>query len=101
MQGDQRLSHIIFKSGVLMVSKTKTVLQKLLSIYHPMNNILYTELKPEVKAASQIDVLEMESCTFLEINKHCKNYFLYIILIMVVYLKNIIQLKKLNHKLMY
>ena len=25
-----------------------------------MNNVLYTELKPEVKAASQIDVLEME-----------------------------------------
>ena len=25
-----------------------------------MNNILYTELKPEVKAANQIDVLEME-----------------------------------------
>jgi len=60
MQGDQRLAHIIFRNGILFVPKAKTVLQKLLSIYHPMNNILYTELKPEVKAANQIDVLEME-----------------------------------------
>ena len=60
MKGDQRLEHIIFRNGMLMIEKEKTVLQKLLSIYHPMNNILYTELKPEVKAANQIDVLEME-----------------------------------------
>ena len=60
MKGDQRLAHIIFRNGILFVPKEKTVLQKLLSIYHPMNNVLYTELKPEVKAASQIDVLEME-----------------------------------------
>ena len=60
MKGDQRLAHIIFRNGILFVPKEKTVLQKLLSIYHPMNNVLYTELKPEVKAASQIDVLETE-----------------------------------------
>ena len=35
MQGDQRLSHIIFRNGALFVPKNKTVLQKLLSIYHP------------------------------------------------------------------
>ena len=35
MQGDQRLSHIIFRNGVLYVEKSKTVLQKLLSLYHP------------------------------------------------------------------
>jgi hypothetical protein len=60
MQGDQRLSHIIFRNGILIVPKEKTVLQKLLSIYHPMNNVLYTELKPELRAASEIDMLEME-----------------------------------------
>jgi hypothetical protein len=60
MQGDQRLSHIIFRNGILVVPKEKTVLQKLLSIYHPMNNIVYTELKPEVKAANEVDILEME-----------------------------------------
>ena len=35
MQGDQRLSHIIFRDGVLFVEKSKQTLQKLLSIYHP------------------------------------------------------------------
>ena len=33
MKGDQRLAHIIFRSGALFVPKEKTVLQKLLSIY--------------------------------------------------------------------
>jgi len=60
MLGDQRLSHIIFKSGVLIVPRTKTVLQKLLSLYHPHRGKLYREFQPEIKAATEIDVLEME-----------------------------------------
>jgi hypothetical protein len=60
MKGDQRLSHIIFRNGVLLVPREKVTLQKLLSIYHPMCNILYTELKPQVVAENEIDVLEME-----------------------------------------
>ena len=60
MQGEQRLSHIIFRNGILFVPKEKTVLQKLLSIYHPMRDVIYTELKPEVKAAEEVDVLELE-----------------------------------------
>ena len=35
MKGDQRLEHIIFRSGTLFVEKEKTTLQKLLSLYHP------------------------------------------------------------------
>ena len=35
MKGDQRLEHIIFRNGALFVEKEKTVLQKLLSLYHP------------------------------------------------------------------
>ena len=35
MKGDQRLEHIIFRNGSLFVEKEKTVLQKLLSLYHP------------------------------------------------------------------
>ena len=35
MKGDQRLSHIIFRNGVLFVEKSKVTLQKLLSLYHP------------------------------------------------------------------
>jgi hypothetical protein len=60
MQGDQRLAHIIFRSGSLFVPKEKTVLQKLLSIYHPHRDQLYYEYKPAEIAANEIDILEME-----------------------------------------
>jgi len=43
MKGDQRLEHIIFRGGVLIVPKEKTVLQKLLSLYHPHRNKLFKE----------------------------------------------------------
>ena len=60
MKGDQRLSHIIFRNGMLFVPREETILQKLLSIYHPKRDVVYTELKPEVQAASEIDILELE-----------------------------------------
>ena len=61
MKGDQRLSHIIFRNGVLFVEKNKTVLQKLLSLYHPDRNKLYYEHKPAEVAEQQIDKLELEA----------------------------------------
>ena len=60
MQGEQRLSHIIFRNGVLAVPKNKSVLQKFLSIYHPHVNIMFEEVKPEEDALEEIDYLEME-----------------------------------------
>jgi hypothetical protein len=60
MKGDQRLSHIIFRNGLLPVSKEKVTLQKLLSIYHPQKNAIYQELKPEVKAQEEMVTLELE-----------------------------------------
>jgi hypothetical protein len=60
MKGDQRLDHIIFRNGVLFVEKEKTVLQKLLSLYHPHKDKVYYEHKPAVIAENEIDVLEME-----------------------------------------
>ena len=60
MKGDQRLSHIIFRGGTLIVPKEKTVLQKLLSIYHPHKDIVYSEWKPEVAAESEVDTLELQ-----------------------------------------
>ena len=60
MKGDQRLEHIIFRAGILTVPRSKTVLQKLLSLYHPHRDKLYREWKPEVQAVSQIDWLELE-----------------------------------------
>jgi hypothetical protein len=60
MKGDQRLSHIIFRNGALFVEKEKTVLQKLLSIYHPDKDKLYEEYKPIEIAEDQLDFLELE-----------------------------------------
>ena len=60
MKGDQRLEHIIFRSGVLQVPKNKVTLQKLLSLYHPWRDKIFEELKPAKQAASEIDTLELE-----------------------------------------
>ena len=60
MKGDQRLEHIIFRSGSLYVPKEKTTLQKLLSLYHPHRDKIYEEYKPSALAAEEIDVLEMQ-----------------------------------------
>ena len=60
MQGDQRLEHIIFRNGALYVEKSKTVLQKLLSKYHPLKGQLYYEHKPQEIAKNEIETLELE-----------------------------------------
>ena len=60
MQGDQRMEHIIFRSGMLVVEKEKTVLQKFLSLYHPQRDVTFYEEKPAVQAANQVDVIELE-----------------------------------------
>jgi len=60
MQGDQRLEHIIFRSGTLYVPKNKTVLQKLLSLYHPHKDNLFYEFQPTAIAENQIDLIELE-----------------------------------------
>ena len=60
MKGDQRLSHIIFRDGNLFVERSKTTLQKLLSLYHPHKDTMYEEYKPAALAAEEIDVLEMQ-----------------------------------------
>ena len=60
MKGDQRLSHIIFRSGSLFVPKEQTILQKLLSLYHPHRDNIFYEHKPIEIAESQLDWLEFE-----------------------------------------
>ena len=60
MKGDQRLSHIIFRSGALFVPKEETILQKLLSIYHPFKGKIYYELQPQVIAENEVEILELE-----------------------------------------
>tara|TARA_R100000900_G_scaffold128062_1_gene103750 strand:+ start:17 stop:844 length:828 start_codon:yes stop_codon:yes gene_type:complete len=61
MQGEQRLAHIIFRSGALFVPREKTVLQKLLSLYHPQRDKVFFENKPAEIAEDQIEILEMEA----------------------------------------
>ena len=60
MTGDQRLEHIVFRSGALFVEKEKTVLQKLLSLYHPHRGSVFYEHKPIEVAENQLDWLELE-----------------------------------------
>jgi len=60
MKGDQRLEHVIFRNGMLIVEKEKTILQKLLSLYHPDRNVMFYEEMPVKNAINDIAWLEME-----------------------------------------
>ena len=60
MKGEQRLEHVIFRNGTLSVPKEKTVLQKLLSLYHPHRHKTYYELKPDVIAEDEVQTIELE-----------------------------------------
>ena len=65
MKGDQRLEHVVFRNGALFVPKNKTVLQKLLSLHHPLKDKLFYEYKPSEEASVQIDQLEMQADAIL------------------------------------
>ena len=60
MVGDQRLEHIVFRNGALHVPRNKQTLQKLMSLYHPQKDVLFSEWKPEVEAADDLETLELE-----------------------------------------
>jgi len=60
MHGDQRLDHIIFRNGYLNVPRNKVTLQKLLSLYHPQNGTLFTELDTAKVATDDLVDIEME-----------------------------------------
>ena len=59
-KGTATLGRIVFRDGALMVPKNNQVLQKLLSLYHPMSGKVYEEYKPQQQAASQLDWIEAE-----------------------------------------
>jgi hypothetical protein len=65
MKGDQRLAHIVFRTGVLEVPRNKQTLQKLLSLYHPHRDVIYEEYKPIKEAEDEMEVLEMETDALL------------------------------------
>ena len=60
MVGDQRLEHIIFRSGFLNVPKNKQTLQKLLSLYHPHKGVVFNEFNPVKKAVDEVAGIELE-----------------------------------------
>jgi len=60
MKGQQRLSHIVFRDGRLFVPKEEQTLQKLLSLYHPDRNKVYTEFNPVKIAEDDLSTLEFE-----------------------------------------
>ena len=59
-RGNARLEHISFVDGMLFVPKEKTVLQKIMSLYHPKKENLYYEFKPELEAEDDLENLEFE-----------------------------------------
>ena len=58
--GQHRMSHIVFEDGLLIVPKQKQVLQKLLSLYHPLKDVLYSEYNPVAQATYEVDNVELE-----------------------------------------
>ena len=60
MVGDQRLEHITFQNGFLLVPKNKTVLQKLLSLYHPHKERRYFEQDNVKIAVDEVENIEIE-----------------------------------------
>jgi len=60
MKGPQRLGHIVFRNGKLMVEKEQVILQKFLSLYHPDRDLTYGEYNAEKVAEADIDILELQ-----------------------------------------
>ncbi len=58
--GSVTLGHIVFEDGVLMVPKSDVALQKMLSLYHPNRNKLYSEKDDVQEATDDLDYLELE-----------------------------------------
>ncbi len=59
-EGPCTLKHIVFENGVLNVPKEKVALQKLLSLYHPLRNKVYTEYDSVTEAKDDVEYIELE-----------------------------------------
>ena len=59
-KGQATMGHITFKNGTLHVPKEKQNLQKILSLYHPMRNSIYTEFNAVEVAEDELDVLDLQ-----------------------------------------
>ncbi len=59
-KGEATLGHITFRDGVLSVPPENQILQKLLSLYHPLKDKKYYEFDSVIEAEDELDVIEME-----------------------------------------
>ena len=60
MKGDIRTGRIVFRNGVIHVPKNKVTLQKMLSLFHPLRDKIWFEVKPQIRAASDLETLNIE-----------------------------------------
>ena len=59
-QGTATLGRIIFRDGALTVPKEMQNLQKILSLYHPLKDQLYTEYNPVQESVDELEYINME-----------------------------------------
>ena len=59
-KGEVTLGHITFRDGILSVPEENQILQKLLSLYHPLRDKKYFEFDSVEEAEDDLDIIEME-----------------------------------------
>ena len=59
-KGEATLGHITFRDGVLSVPEENQILQRLLSLYHPLKDKKYYEFDAVEEAEDDLDIIEME-----------------------------------------
>jgi len=59
-KGEATLGHIVFRDGALLVKKEEEVLQKILSLYHPLKGKRYREVDEVIQAQDELVDLELE-----------------------------------------
>jgi hypothetical protein len=59
-EGHVTLEHVAIRNGSLFVPKNKQALQKLLSLYHPLNDVIFKEVDERKDAVDQLDIMDME-----------------------------------------
>ena len=59
-KGTSTLGRIVLRDGKLVVPKERVALQKLLSLYHPLKDIVYYEFDPVGISENELDWIELE-----------------------------------------
>jgi hypothetical protein len=59
-KGETTMGHIVFRDGTLHVNKKDQALQKLLSLYHPLKDRIYSEYSAVVEAKDELEGLNLE-----------------------------------------